>query len=120
MPRRPWIVWAYLVNSVVAIAYDLAFDAARERFSIFGIAWSLVFTSIAVLMIWNASRVGWSILAGLAVLFLPFTFAFLDQGAWGKGSVAIQCVSLGILVSPWMVRWVWRDGRPMPRDEAET
>lgn len=117
MPPRPWIVWAYLVTEVVAVVYGVLFDVvAREHFSLFNLVWSLVFTSIAVLVIWNASRIGWSIFAVLAVLLLPFTFAFLDQGAWGKGSVVIQCISLGILVNPWMFRWIWRDGRPVQRD----
>ena len=120
LPARPFIVRAYLATEVLSIVIGVMFDVVeRERFSLSNLAWSLAFTSVAVLVIWNASRIGWSIVTAMAILFLPFMFSFLDRGALGKASVAAQLVSLGILVSPWMLRWIWRDGRPMVVEEVD-
>lgn len=109
LPRRPWIVRAYLVVSVASVAYGIAWALAHDRLSLFATIWAIAFTAFAVLLIWNASRVAWSFLTAWTVLSIPFVLR--DEGAWLSLSVAIHAATLVILLSPWMIRWIWRDGR---------
>lgn len=108
-PRRPRIVWAYLIVSVVALGRGVVWMAAREGLAVFTVTLTVSFTAIAMLLIWNASRIGWSFLAAWSVFSIPFILT--DEGTSLYVSMAIEAVMIGILFSPWMVRWIWRDGR---------
>jgi len=85
LPPRPWIVWAYLVVSVVGGMYGIALDIAHGSVTLLDIVLALVISTVAILVVWNASRVGWSIFSAWAIVFLPNVFALWDRGPWGRG-----------------------------------
>lgn len=110
MPGRPWIVRAYVAVVVVTIPYDIAWMATHDRLSAFGTVWSLGATAVSALLIWSASRTGWIVLAAWAVVSIPFVLT--ASGGWLYAVVTLHVIALAILFNPWMLRWVWRDGRP--------
>ena len=109
LPRRPRIVWAYLIVSVASVGYGVAWALVHDQMSVSTTIWSVVYTALTVLLIWNASRAAWIFLTAWAVLTIPIILR--NEGTTLYLSVAIHTASLGILLSPWMIRWIWRDGR---------
>lgn len=67
-----------------------------------------MFTALFTLLVWRGSRMGWSIVTAISVLFLPFKYTFIKSGSWGVALFVIEIATMLVLISPWMIRWVWR------------
>jgi hypothetical protein len=115
---RPLIVWVYVALQALSMGPKIAFDSSRDGISIPGTVWELAITAIGIIIVWRASKVGWVIWTSLGVLFLPLALVIATTGTSGAALLASQVVLLLVLVSPWMLRWIWRTPRPADLEPA--
>lgn len=118
LPRRTWIVRAYVAFAAAELVYGTTWMIAHERLSAWMAIWSVALTGIFVLLIWNASKAGWTILTAWTVVSIPFVLE--AERAWLYLGTAMQLIESALLLSPWMVRWIWgrRTGAPATVPES--
>ena len=108
---RPLVVHLYVALELIALVVGLVTGGALHPASALA---SVVIAAIIIAVIRGGSQVGWSILVALTLLFLPFDWKLAHHDARGAVLAAIQVAELLVLLSPWMVRWIWRRPRVSP------
>lgn len=115
MTRPPLIVLVFAAAQILWIALYVTVYSQRDGGFVFPI-WPTITSVLFVWLIWGRSRLGWCIVLGLTVLSLPFAYHYIRAGSWGMALFAAEVASFGLLVSPWMIRWVWKVPQPRPID----
>jgi len=110
---RPPIVWVFIGLQLVDWVMSNILAVVRHRGSVGLSLFDLVFAGVLVAMVWWRSRVAWSVMLPLLVLFLPFGYTFYERlGTWGMVYFAIHVAAVVVWMSPWMIRWVWKNRDP--------
>ena len=107
--RKPREVAAFTGLQSAAVVIDLVSLDGSERWSL-AAAWIVASTLLLVGLVRSGTRVGWVVGVALCTSFTSIAAIRSDWESIEIAGLLVSLASVAVLLSPRMIRWVWRDG----------